>query len=118
MVNNDRNTHFGAILENKKRILFIVDKDGNLTLPKSLNSQKNLKGLEDYLNSLNLKFKLDFLYSVYEDKEINSHMIFYHGKFSGNGNNTTITFDINEIPYEKIINNAYVSILFIFYIST
>ena len=42
-------------LENKKRILFIVDKDGNLTLPKSLNSQKNLKGLEDYLNSLNLK---------------------------------------------------------------
>ena len=82
------------------------DKDGNLTLPKSLNSQKNLKGLEDYLNSLNLKFKLDFLYSVYEDKEINSHMIFYHGKFSGNGNNTTVTFNINEIPYEKIINNA------------
>ena len=106
MVNNDRNTHFGAILENKNRILFIVDKDRNLTLPKSLNSQKNLKGLEDYLNSLNLKFKLDFLYSVYEDKEINSHMIFYHGKFSGNGNNTTVTFDINEIPYEKIINNA------------
>ena len=33
-------------------------------------------------------------------------MIFYHGKFSGNGNNTTVTFDINEIPYEKIINNA------------
>ena len=71
-----------------------------------VNSQKNLKGLEDYLNSLNLKFKLDFLYSVYEDKEINSHMIFYHGKFSGNGNNTTVTFDINEIPYEKIITNA------------
>ena len=33
-------------------------------------------------------------------------MIFYHGKFSGNGNITTVTFDINEIPYEKIINNA------------
>ena len=106
MVNNDSNTHFGAILENKKRILFIADKNRNLTLPKSLNSQKNLEGLEDYLKSLNLKFKLDFLYSVYEDKEKNSHMIFYHGKFSGNGNITTVTFDINEIPYEKIINNA------------
>ena len=106
MVNNDRNTHFGAILENKKRILFIADKNRNLTLPKSLNSQKNLEGLEDYLKSLNLKFKLDFLYSVYEDKEKNSHMIFYHGKFSGNGNISTVTFDINEIPYEKIINNA------------
>ena len=33
-------------------------------------------------------------------------MIFYHGKFSGNGNISTVTFDINEIPYEKIINNA------------
>ena len=52
----------------------------SLHLSHLINSQKNLKGLEDYLNSLNLKFKLDFLYSVYEDKEINSHMIFYHGK--------------------------------------
>lgn len=106
MVNNDRNTNIGAILENKKRILFIMDRHKNLTLPKSINNQKNLEGLEDYLKSLNLKFKLDFLYSVYEDKEMNSHMIFYHGKFSGNGNKTTVTYDINKIPYEKIVNSA------------
>ena len=107
MVNNDSNiTILGAILENKKEYFFIADKNRNLTLPKSLNSQKNLEGLEDYLKSLNLDFKLDFLYSVYEDKEKNSHVNFYHGKFSGNGNITTVTFDINEIPYEKIINNA------------
>ena len=42
MVNNDSNTHFGAILENKKNT-FIADKNRNLTLPKSLNSQKNLE---------------------------------------------------------------------------
>ena len=106
MVNNDRNTKIGAILENKKRILFIIDKEQNLCLPKSINSQKNLEGLEYYLKSLNLKFKLDFLYSVYEDKEINSHMIFYHGKFSGKGNDKIVTYEINNIPYDKIVNNA------------
>ena len=106
MVNNDRNTNIGLILENKKSILFIIDKDQNLSLPKSINNQKKLEGLEDYLKSFNLKFKLDFLYSVYEDKEKNSQMIFYHGKFSGKGNDKIVTFEINNIPYNKIVNNA------------
>ena len=33
-------------------------------------------------------------------------MIFYHGKFSGKGNDKIVTFEINNIPYNKIVNNA------------
>ena len=96
MVNNDSNTHFGAILENKKRILFIADKNRNLTLPKSLNSQKNLEGLEDYLKSLKLKINL-ISYIRFMKIRKNSHMIFYHGKFL-EMKYFYVTFDINEIP--------------------
>ena len=65
-----------------------------------------LDGLEDYLKGLNLMFNLDFLYSVYEDQEMNVHMIFYHGKFSGGGNKNTVSLNLEEIPLDRIKNLA------------
>ena len=55
---------------------------------------------------MNLEFKLDFLYSVYEDQQLNFHMIFYHGKFSGKGSNKTVILNLEEIPIKNILNLA------------
>ena len=106
MVRKETNTTVGAILENDRQILFIENEDGKLSLPKAPNNTKSLKGLKDYLKTLNLEFKLDFLYSVYEDQKLNFHMIFYHGKFSGKGSNKTVILSLEEIPIKNILNLA------------
>ena len=106
MVNKEGNIRVGAILESDRKVLFIKDQAGNLSLPKAPNNNKGLTGLEDYLRELNLIFDLDFLYSVYEDQEMNVHMIFYHGKFSGGGNKNTVSLNLEEIPLDRIKNLA------------
>ena len=106
MVNKESNTRVGAILESDRQVLFIKDRENNLSLPKTPNNNKSLLGLEDYLKSLNLMFNLDFLYSVYEDQEINAHMIFYHGTFSGSGDKNTVSLSLDKIPLKKIKNLA------------
>ena len=106
MVNKESNTRVGAILESDRQVLFIKDRENNLSLPKTPSNNKSLLGLEDYLKGLNLMFNLDFLYSVYEDQEMNVHMIFYHGKFSGGGNKNTVSLNLEEIPLDRIKNLA------------
>ncbi len=106
MVNREGNTNVGAILESDRKVLFIKDEEENLSLPKAPSSNESLIGLKEYLKKLNLKFELDFLYSVYEDHELNAHMIFYHGKFSGKGTAETVLFHLEEIPLKKIKNLA------------
>ena len=106
MVNKENNTRLGAILEGNRQILFIKDKENELSLPKAPSSNKSLLGLKDYLENLNLVFSLDFLYSVYEDQEINAHMIFYHGTFSWSGDKNTVSLSLDKIPLKKIKNLA------------
>ncbi len=106
MVNEGSDTGVGAILESDRHILFIKDKNGSLSLPKAPTSNKSLSGLKQHLKDLNLIFNLDFLYSVYEDQELNAHMIFYHGKFSGKGNKRTVSLNLEKIPLHKIKNLA------------
>ena len=114
VISKSTKTIIGVIFENNQSILFNEDpKTKVLTLPcvgenNEIASTSNL--LKKY-DSLGFKAKLDFVYSVYEDKKLDAVCIYYRSKISSDAPYGSKYINFFEIPWEKIKDEALVIML-------
>jgi crotonobetainyl-CoA:carnitine CoA-transferase CaiB-like acyl-CoA transferase/flavin reductase (DIM6/NTAB) family NADH-FMN oxidoreductase RutF len=104
-------TRIGAVLTQGQRILLKQADDGSLTVPVSPGPVPSLDALRDSLQALDMKADVDFLYAVYEDRASGTHGIFYHGVVSGNAPKGMIFVALNDLPLDRIRNEAERSML-------
>ena len=110
----DSKTIIGAIIEKNNSILFFDDNKNNiLKLPVigENGEPSNTTKLVSKYSNIGLKMRLDFVYSVYEDKRLDAVCIYYRSK----GNETMPKgykyVKFNDINWEKIKDKALVIML-------
>ena len=110
----DSKTIIGAIIEKNNSILFFDDRKNNiLKLPVigENGEPSNTTKLVNKYSNIGLKMRLDFVYSVYEDKRLDAVCIYYRSK----GNETMPKgykyVKFNDINWEKIKDKALVIML-------
>ena len=110
----DSKTIIGAIIEKNNSILFFDDSKNNiLKLPVigENGEPSNTTKLVNKYSNIGLKMRLDFVYSVYEDKRLDAVCIYYRSK----GNETMPKgykyVKFNDINWEKIKDKALVIML-------
>ena len=113
-ISKNTKTILGVIFDNDDSILFNVDKEtGYLSLPSV--GEKGEKAttsnlLKKYQN-LGFKTKLDFVYSVYEDKNLDAVCIYYRSKENANPPNGSQYIKFEDISWDKIQDDALVTML-------
>jgi flavin reductase (DIM6/NTAB) family NADH-FMN oxidoreductase RutF len=96
---------FGAILETRQGIIFVPGKSpGSLALPTAsrLGTREASDGLFQVLSSLGLAFELEFLFSVWEDKEERLN-VFFRGNATGSPESErAVAVPLNALPLQEL----------------
>tara|TARA_B100000131_G_C18105905_1_gene607812 strand:+ start:389 stop:1309 length:921 start_codon:yes stop_codon:yes gene_type:complete len=114
VITKSTQTIIGVIFENNKSILFHEDKKTrDLTLPciGENNEKASTSNLLKKYNSIGFKGKLDFIYSVYEDKKLDKVCIYYRSKINSVAPYGLKYINFLEIPWDKIKDEALVIML-------
>jgi len=110
----DSKTIIGAIIEKNNSILFFDDSKNNiLKLPVigENGEPSNTTKLVNKYSNIGLKMRLDFVYSVYEDKRLDAVCIYYRSKGDETIPKGYKYVKFNDINWEKIKDKALVIML-------
>ena len=110
----DSKTIIGAIIEKNNSILFFDDRKNNiLKLPVigENGEPSNTTKLVNKYSNIGLKMRLDFVYSVYEDKRLGAVCIYYRSKGYETIPKGYKYVKFNDINWEKIKDKALVIML-------
>ena len=110
----DSKTIIGAIIEKNNSILFFDDSKNNiLKLPVigENGEPSNTTKLVNKYSNIGLKMRLDFVYSVYEDKRLDAVCIYYRSKGYETIPKGYKYVKFNDINWEKIKDKALVIML-------
>ena len=110
----DSKTIIGAIIEKNNSILFFDDSKNNiLKLPVigENGEPSNTTKLVNKYSNIGLKLRLDFVYSVYEDKRLDAVCIYYRSKGDETIPKGYKYVKFNDINWEKIKDKALVIML-------
>ena len=101
----------GAILMQDSAVLMTESADGALSLPLSPQPGPSIERLRNILGSLGLNADVDFLYAVFEDRNVAMHGIYFHGQVHGTAPDGMCFYPLPDIPWGKMSNPAERSML-------
>ena len=113
-IEKNTKTILGLIIEKSNSILFYEDnKTNELFLPSigSQGEQSNTSTLIKKFSRLGFKVKLDFVYSVYEDKNLNAVCIYYRCKDNAKPPKAYRYIKFEDIEWKKIKDKALIIML-------
>ena len=113
-IEKNTKTILGLIIEKSDSILFYEDnKTNELFLPSigSQGEQSNTSNLIKKFSGLGFKVKLDFVYSVYEDKNLNAVCIYYRCKDNAKPPKAYKYIKFEDIEWKKIKDKALIIML-------
>ena len=113
-IEKNTKTILGLIIEKSNSILFYEDNKSNeLSLPSigSQGEQSNTSNLIEKFSGLGFKVKLDFVYSVYEDKSLNAVCIYYRCKDNAKPPKAYKYIKFEDIEWKKIKDKALIIML-------
>ena len=113
-IEKNTKTILGLIIEKSDSILFYEDnKTNELFLPSigSQGEQSNTSNLIKKFSGLGFKVKLDFVYSVYEDKNLNAVCIYYRCKDNAKPPKAYRYIKFEDIEWKKIKDKALIIML-------
>ncbi|WP_282610298.1 flavin reductase family protein [Pelagibius sp. Alg239-R121] len=102
-------TVIGAVLAQGQRVLLQAGSDdGPVTVPNTglWGVEANLDALSGALETQSLKLSIDFLLSVYDDNTTGDCSIYYRGTATGEAPEGMQFFELDDIPFEKIEDEA------------
>ena len=113
-ISKNTQTIIGVIFDNSNAILFYEDpKSKTLTLPciGEKGERANTTNLIDKFKKFGFKEKLDFVYSVYEDKLLERVCIYYRSKDIAEAPVGHKYYNFKEIPWDRIKDEALIIML-------
>jgi flavin reductase (DIM6/NTAB) family NADH-FMN oxidoreductase RutF len=113
-IEKNTKTILGLIIEKSNSILFYENNKSNeLSLPSigSRGEQSNTSNLIEKFSGLGFKVKLDFVYSVYEDKNLNAVCIYYRCKDNAKPPKAYKYIKFEDIEWKKIKDKALIIML-------
>ena len=101
-ITTSQHARIGAVLNCDGKLLLHRNDDGSLALPIAPAERLNIEGLCQDLAKRGLTCEIDFLYTVFEDRALGCHGIYYHGQVSGEVADELILLVPDAIPLDQV----------------
>ena len=108
-LSSNASTVLGVIYEKNDTVLLRVDEQtGTVTIPGigREGGKVQIQKLEETFGGAPLNGVIDFVYSVFEDKRSDTVTIYYRGHATGTAPEGYMFYSLDQIPWEKIQDNA------------